>query len=471
MTIVRTILPLVVCAVSMRHVATAQTTPLPLIAPPASTTRAQAPPGEWPSNASEHQLALATADNLHAPVPDGEPLPSATSTQSTNITLEELEQLARASNPSLAQAEAQIRALRGKWVQAGLPPNPSAGYMASEVGNEGRAGQQGGYVGQEFITGGKLRLNRAVVAQEIQRAECQWAAMQLRVQTDVRRAYYNALVAQRRVDLAEELVRVSSEAVAASRELIEAEEIPKAGLLQTEVEQQNAVILSMTAKNELEAAWRQISSVTGTELPVRRLAGDVTQLPALLDWDEQLARITTTSPEVAAAQANFDRAQMALQRARVEPIPDVSTQFIVQLDNATDDTIAGVQVGMPLPIWNRNQGGIRQAEAEITQARRNADRVELDLKRRLATAFQTYSTARSQAETYKTQILPKSDETFRLVQRGYRLGELGYLDFLTAQRTYFQTNLSYLDALEALWQSWATIDGLLLSESLSSAPE
>jgi cobalt-zinc-cadmium efflux system outer membrane protein len=464
-----TILPLIVCAVSLRQPVHAQSTSLPVIPPPAAASKGA--PSNLPNAVPETQAAFSSSDPVLAPDPGFEPLPLGESSESANITLDELEQLARVNNPSLAQAEARIRALRGSWVQAGLPPNPSVGYLASEIGDDDRAGQQGGYVGQEFITGGKLQLNRAVVAQEIQRAEQQWAAMQLRVQTDVRRAYYSALVAQRRADLSTELVRVSGEAVSASRELIEAEEIPQAGLLQTEVEQQNAVILSMTANNELQAAWRQLSSVVGVEMPMRRLEGNVTELPALLNWEEQLARVTTASPEVAAAVSNLARAQMALRRARAEPIPDIITQFSVQFDNATEDTIAGVQVGMPLPIWNRNQGGIRQAEAEITQARRNADRVELDLKRRLAIAFQTYSSARAQADTYKTQILPKADETFRIVQRGYRLGELGYLDLLTAQRTYSQTNLSYLGALEALWRSWAEIDGLLLSESLATPPE
>jgi cobalt-zinc-cadmium efflux system outer membrane protein len=292
--------------------------------------------------------------------------------------------------------------------------------------------------------------------------------MHLRVQTDVREVYYAALIAQRRVDLASELLRVSGEAVKASQDLRQAQEIPQAGLLQTQVEQQNAAILSLAARNEQQAAWRRLSAVVGSELAETRLAGDVGQLPKLLDWDEQLARVTTSSPEVAAAIAELTRAQVALQRARVEPIPDVATQFSVQFDNATEDTIVGVQMGVPLPLWNRNQGGIRQAEAEVTQAQRNAARVELNLKQRLAAAFQEYSTARSQAETYSTEILPKSRETFELVQRGYRLGELGYLDLVTAQRTYSQTNLAYLDALNSLWRSWAEIEGLLLKDSLAT---
>jgi cobalt-zinc-cadmium efflux system outer membrane protein len=168
---------------------------------------------------------------------------------------------------------AHVTALRGRWVQAGLPPNPTVGYAGTEIGNEGRAGQQGGFVGQEFITGGKLRLNRAIVDREIAQAEQVAESLRLRVRTDVRRAYYAALVAQRRLDLAEELVRVTEQAVGASRELLEAQEIPQAGLLQTQVEQQNAAILSQTAINEQTAAWRELSAVIGSELAVRRLMG------------------------------------------------------------------------------------------------------------------------------------------------------------------------------------------------------
>jgi len=386
------------------------------------------------------------------------------------VTIEELVQLALSNNPSVAQAAARVDALRGKWVQVGLPPNPTAGYLASEVGNDGRGGQQGGFAGQDYITGGKLRLDQAVAAQEIQQAQHQLAAAQLRVATDVRRAAYGILVAQRRVELGEELLQLSAQAVQASQELEEAQEISRAGVLQSEVEQQTASILVQTARNELSAAWRQLFAVIGCEIPQTRLAGDVTQLPAVLNWEEQLARITASSPELGGAIAGVLRAQFALRRALVEPIPNLETEVSVQYDESTNNTVAGLQVGVPLPLWNRNQGGIRQSQAEVIEARRNADRIELDLKRRLADALQRYSTAHAQAETYATSILPKARQTFELVQRAYRAGEVGYVDLLTAQRTYSQTNLAYLDALSGLWASWTEIDGLLLSGSLAEPP-
>ena len=85
---------------------------------------------------ARQQPVPTTAEPLLQPPIDGELLPPV-ATPNAAVTLQELEQMALTSNPAVAQADARIRALRGRWVQAGLPPNPSAGYMASEIGNEG----------------------------------------------------------------------------------------------------------------------------------------------------------------------------------------------------------------------------------------------------------------------------------------------------------------------------------------------
>lgn len=388
------------------------------------------------------------------------------------LTLQGLEQMALSNNPAVSQSSARVRALRGKWVQAGLPPNPTAGYTAGEVGNDGRAGQQGGYVGQTFITAGKLQRDRAVVAAEITRAEQQLAATQRRVLTDVRKSYYQALLAQRRVELADELLQVTSDAAEASKSLVDAEEIPLAGLLQTEIRQENSRVFLRTAKNAQEQAWRRLSAVvSGPELPEQALEGDVTRLPEQLNWQDQLVRLQSESPEIAAAVADMERARRALNRASVQAVPNINAQVSVQYDNSSDYTIAGVQVGMPIPLWNRNQGGIRQAQAEITEAERNIQRIEQNLGQRLADAFRSYSDAQVTATNYAADILPRSQRTLDLVRKGYEQGEVGYLDLLAAQQTYSQTNLAYLDALGELWQSYSLIDGLLLDGSLANVPQ
>ena len=440
-----------------------------------------------------HQVAVESSEELVQPESVAPARPEALPPAKSVLTIESLEQMALSNNPAIAQAAARIQSLRGRWIQVGLPPNPEVGYVGTELGNDGRGGQNGGYASQEYVTGGKLQLSRAVVEQEIQRAEQQLYATQMRVTTDVRQTYYQALIAQRRVDVANELLRISTESEQTSLnkyqppqrdaageimrddqgEILRSKdgEISRVEYLPSQIERLNAGTQVTRAENERSAAWRRLSAVVGADLAVQDLDGNVKLLPPELVWDEQLARIMATSPELGAAMAEVSRAQVALERARVQPIPNLLTQASVLYDESSNYTIGGLQAGVPLPLWNRNQGGIRQAQADIARAQRNVGRTELDLQRRLANAFNIYETARRLADAYDKEILPKAQETFELVENGYRLGEVGYLDLLNAQRTYSQTNLAYLDALDDVWMSWTNIEGLLLSGGLASRPE
>ena len=103
------------------------------------------------------------------------------------FTLAEMERIAMANNPTLTQATMRVQALQGKQVQVGLYPNPVVGYIGDEMGNEGTAGQQGGFVRQEIVTAGKLRLDRAVAGHEISQAEFALQSQLCRVLNDVRK--------------------------------------------------------------------------------------------------------------------------------------------------------------------------------------------------------------------------------------------------------------------------------------------
>lgn len=388
------------------------------------------------------------------------------------LALDELLQIAQANSPALAQAAARVQAARGNWVQVGLPPNPTAGYVGSEIGQEGAAGQQGGFVGQEVVTGGKLRLNRAVAAQELRQAELEWQQQWLRVVNDARLTYYNVLVAQQMVELADQLVRIGEKGVDATTDLMRAQEVSHVDVLQARIELNGAQILLENARNRYDARWRQLTAVIGAPhmAPMPLLGDPYEEMPAI-SWDDALQRLLSSSPELLAARANLERARWAVSRAQAEPIPNFDFQASVQHDNATGDDIAGVQIGLPLPLWNRNQGGIRQAHAEVREAQGNFRRLQLELQARLAATYERYANARRQVEIYRGEMLPEVGKSLELVETGYRQGEFGYLVLLTSQRTYFQTHLDYLEAVQNLIESTVTIDGLLLTGSLEWQPE
>lgn len=130
----------------------------------------------------------------------------------------------------------------------------------------------------------------------------------------------------------------------------------------------------------------------------------------------------------------ISRARFALDRARVEPIPNVSLQGLV---NVLDNGIGGkpdgsVVLSVPIPIFNRNQGATIKAQHEIAAAEQSLQQVELDLQNRLAPTFERYANARNQVERYRTTILPVAQESLDLTRKMYEAGEAGFLVLLTA---------------------------------------
>jgi cobalt-zinc-cadmium efflux system outer membrane protein len=387
-----------------------------------------------------------------------------------NLTLAEAEELAQRCNPTLAQAAARLEAARGHWLQVGLYPNPVVGYLGTEIGDERRGGQQGGFLSQQLVTAKKLQWNRDVACRAIQQAEQACLAQRDRVLTDVRRGFYDVLAAQRRIELTEQLVKIGREGVKAAEDLLKAKEVARSDAIQARIEADSAEILMERAKNRYAGCWRGLAAVLGdpTMRPLR-LSGNLEDDSATLQWDETLAGVLAQSPQLVMARAGVAQARAAVCREMAARVPNLDLQVSTQYDSATRDTIAGLQIGVPIPLYNRNQGNIQKAQAELVAAESEVQRVELELQQRLAAVFEQYRNARFQVDKYAHDILPNARSVLELTQTGYRHGEFGYLALLTAQRTFFQTNLAYLDALADLRATAAVIEGNLLCGSLSAA--
>jgi cobalt-zinc-cadmium efflux system outer membrane protein len=379
------------------------------------------------------------------------------------LTLAEAQSLAEASHPALREANALVRAARGNWVQVGLLPNPSVGYMGQEIGNEDTAGLQGWYIENEFITGGKLRLNRAVAIREVAVAEQRAEVLRLQVLTTVRVYYFEMLAAQRAVALANQLVDIANESVRVSEQRLKALDIPRVTLLQSQVERESTALLQVQAVERRDAAWRRLATVIGagesTSVP---LDGALAQPLPEMNWEVVRSRMLAESPELSQLRYDVDRARYAVQQASAGRVPNVMVQAGTQHDNMTDDHIANVQLSVPLPIFNRNQGAVAQACGELAAAQAALEGRALALEQRLASAMRDYATARERALKYATNVLPVARETLEIMNAGYQDGELDYLQVLSIQQTYAQQNVSYLQDLETAWKKWAEIDGLLV---------
>jgi len=203
-------------------------------------------------------------------------------------------------------------------------------------------------------------------------------------------------------------------------------------------------------------------------MPPGTVSGNLDDSFPQFTWDGALDRLLSQSPEMAMALTRIERARWALSRATVEPIPNISVQAAFKQDTATEDTIADIQVTIPIPVFNWNQGAIQASRSELVAAKRDVDRVALALQRRLAIVFAQYEGSKRAAEKYKKDILPNSELTLKLVAAGYEQGEFKYTDLLSVQRTFFQASLTYLDAVREMRGAIVRIEGLLLTGSLEN---
>ena len=387
------------------------------------------------------------------------------------LTLADLQRIALQKNPTLAAAAARWDIARGKRVQAGRYPNPVVGYHGVEIGLRGTSGQQGGIISQRFITAGKLGLDQAIAGKEVDEAHFQLHAQEQRVLSDVRVRFYNARVAQRRVKLTEELAHIGDELVKATERLMQGGLGTENDLLQAQIRADESSILLDNARNEYVEAWRRLTAVAG--MPTMQMIPLTDDPDADLpdhDWDSCFAIVLDGNPALRAARTRADRARIVIQRARKEPIPNIDLSVSHRRHNFTRDNVTNVQLGIPIPIFNRNQGNIRSAEAAWVEARNEVRRIELDLQDRLAVAYRRYANSRQQADRYRKRMVPNARRSLKLVTEGYATQQVEYLTLLTAQQTYLRVNLSYLDALRELRTAAGIIEGQLLTDSLAARP-
>lgn len=382
------------------------------------------------------------------------------------LTLSEAVSLARSANPAVSQIHASIEALQGKLVQAGLRPNPTVGINGDDINEDGGAGRYGVYYSQRIVRGGKLDRAQQVVCAEIQVAQQRLAAVEAKLETDTKKLFFDLLIAQQKKRLADQLVGISRNAAEVSKKLFEAKESAKTVLLQSEIELQEALILQKQTENMKIAATKRLEAFLGQSLGGREILGNVKAGWEVGSQQETLGRVIDQNPEIQALIEDIRRANQVVCRQKVEPIGDVTWQTSLQYDTVSDDLIAGFQVGLPIPRNNQNQGAIMQAKQLAVAAGQRLEKRKLKLEVDVANVYRDYANAEIQIKAYQKRILPLAKETLDLINEGYRQGEANFLQLLTAQRTYFQTNLAYYDQLNNLWQKKIEIDGMLLSGSL-----
>jgi len=393
------------------------------------------------------------------------------------ITLEELQQMALQNNPTFKQSAANIQAAEGRKKQSELYPNPTVGYQGEQIrGGSFHGGEQGFFVQQDIVLGGKLGLNRKIFDQELKQAETEAEEQKLRVVTNVRMSYIQALAAQQMLELRQSLSKLAEDAVETSHQLANVGQADAPDVLESEVEAQQAQLAVIMAERNQQRVWTALAAVVGNpRLPVMKLEGKLEDASSV-DADGLVGKIVNESPAVRIAELGVKRAEAALARAKRETIPDLQLRGGLQqngeLLSEPNGRPVGLQgfaeAGVRIPIFNRNQGNIATAKADAERAKREVERVKLVLRERAASVVQTYTFSQTAVDRYKNQMIPRAQKAYEMYTKKYHDMAAAYPQVLISQRTLMQLEVSYITALENFATSSLSLQSYLLTDGLEA---
>lgn len=344
---------------------------------------------------------------------------------------------------------------KGQQITAGLFPNPVASVGTLSAYTQGRtlanSGQLFSQVSQLFELAGKrgYRIESAGFGTQSAEAAFEDAVRQLGF--TVKDTYYRIQLAQRRLVLAEENRDRFSRILDINTIRFKKGYIAEVDLIRIRLQMvdfQSQVIQSLQEAESARGDLRQLLRLSPktmleltTELDFRRIDPDIERLRvAALD----------VRPDIRAKRYTFSQRESDLKLAKAYRIPDVTigAGYAVQGSKGPDNPgQVALNASIPLTLFNRNQGGIRQAEVSLQAAEADLNKTVNLVENEVEVAYRNLLQSRRLVEAYVGGVLEDARSTFTIVERAYERGGATILDLLDAARTSRMIQQNYIEAL------------------------
>lgn len=392
--------------------------------------------------------------------------------QAADLTLAQAMGLALERNRELASLDKEIAALGGATLQAGLWRNPELAIDVEDIGASGAQGLQRFTtlrLGQLIELGGKrsARLTAATLAQEVARQE--YEAKRVELLARVADAYTDVLGAQERLNLAEQNLRLAQNALDAAAKRVQAGKAAPVEETKSGVAQASARIELEQTRRELTAARKKLSLLWGDPAAeFGQARGSLATTVRLPEFATLIERVRN-SPAALTAAKRIEQRKALLDLEQARRVPDITVNAGVRRYSESRDQTTLVGVSIPLPLFDRNQGNLREAHARLDKAEDEHAAISLSLQSELAQTYEAVAAADQRIRVLRDEILPAARTAFELANRGYELGRFSFLEMLDAQRTLFQNQALYLQALVS-YQKLVNELERLIAAPLDSAP-
>ena len=371
------------------------------------------------------------------------------------LTLEQAVAKALAANPTLRAAALDVAIAEGTRRQAGVFRNPEVSFVRE--GTQRGTRTQTVQLSQVLELGGKrsARINLAERERSLAAGNLSVARSDLRA--DVTAAYFDALSAQERAQIAQASLEIASKAALAAEKRVAAGRV-------SPVEQDRSAVALSTSRLELAQAQSEVTiamltlaaywgETVAVSQPLASPDLDLVPAPSLSELQQRL----DASPQLRRSRLQVEREEAQVSLDRAQRMPDVTLMVGRQKEDEIGRAQTVFGVSLPVPLFNRNQGSLQASLSRAEKARVELEASQLRLHQSLTTAYQRAQLSREQVRSMREDILPRAQRVFDAAVTGFEAGKFSFLDVLDAQRTLLQIRTQYIQAMYERYRATADL--------------
>lgn len=344
-------------------------------------------------------------------------------------------------SPDLEAAGHAREAGAARVRQADLLPNPEVRLEAENIGGSGDfAGVESAestlWLTQRVELGGKRAARVAAAERARDGATGDVALRRAALVARTTQVFVALLAAQQQLALAEELHALGDRAVASAAALVRAGAAPQADALRARLVRDESELLRARRAQEVAAARAELVALWGGGGPDFSRAAGALAATAPPPLSALLARVDD-APELARWQLEVATRAAAVRVQQAGAIPDVLLTAGPRYFTDTGDVALVAELALPLPLFDRNQGAIDEARAQLAAGEAEGRAAAAALRAAVTRAHAAWTAAWAQTAALQQRLLPTAAAALQSSRQGYERGVLRLDELHDAQRALF----------------------------------
>lgn len=397
-------------------------------------------------------------------MPAAPPSESAALSEGASLSLAVVLDLAQQASPNRALFEANRAAAEAAISQTRAWANPELELNGgrAKARQENEDGQRpatiigGVSLKQRFELPGKRSSRIAVAEANRAVAQVETRLDRLELEVEIRSAVLAVASADARVIQAQHVAELSAQVSTAVEHRVQAGETDRGDLARAQTDDEIAKLATTAAQAQAEAARAALRIWCGGRLPQQfTLNGLLSENPPTLVLSDIQQRALAAHPKLAVYTARQTALTTAIAAEERAWYPDLTLG--VSGSRQTDTNDLGVSVGIDLPLWNRNEGGVAQAHADLARLEAQHRKELLALQRDVLTAWSAYERERQQIAGLTTRAIPAAQQALQYKLTAFQVGEANLLEIIDARRAALTAEVAVIDARERAAQAFIAL--------------